>query len=119
MAFLTFVRPTANSVFNINDLDGLKLLTKLVLCLSDLRYQNFRYNFQDFSNPICDCGLEIKTVTRFLLKCPLFQSTRQFLLLNIKKIDKSILKKDITKILLNGDDKFELSCNKVNNLFNN
>ena len=46
---------------------------------------------------------------------PLFQSARQSLLINIKKIDESILKKHdelITKTLLYGDDKFDLSCNK-------
>ena len=35
--------------------------------------------------------------------------------MNIKKIDESILKKHdelITKTLLYGDDKFDLSCNK-------
>ena len=66
-------------------------------------------------NPICVCGLEIETTTHFLLHCPLFQCARQSLLTNIKKIDESILKKHdelITKTLLYGDDKFDLSCNK-------
>ena len=114
-ALLTFVRPTGNRVFDINNLYGLKLLTRLRLYLNHLRYHNFRNNFQNCINPICDCGLEIEITTRFILKCPLFQSNRQFLLLNIKKIDESILKKHdelIPKILLNGDDKFELPCNK-------
>ena len=46
---------------------------------------------------------------------PLFQSVRESLLINIKKIDESILKKHdefITKTLLYGDDKFDLSYNK-------
>ena len=61
------------------------------------------------------CGLEIETTTHFLHHCPLFQSARQPLLINIKKIDESIIKKHddlITKALLYGDDKFDLSCNK-------
>ena len=40
---------------------------------------------------------------------------RQSLLTNIKKVDESILKKHdelITKTLLYGEDKFDLSCNK-------
>ena len=64
---------------------------------------------------MCDCGLETGTTTHFLLRCPLFQSARQSLLLNIKKIDESILKKHdelTTKALLYGNDKFGLSCNK-------
>ena len=85
------------------------------LGLSHLRYHKFRHNFQDCINPICVCGLEIETTTHFLLHCPLFQSVRQSLLNNIKKIDENILNKHdelITKTLLDGDDKFDLSCNK-------
>ena len=69
----------------------------------------------DCINPICACGLEIETTTHFLLHCPLFQSARQFLLINNKEIDESILKKHkelIKKTLLYGDSKFDLSCNK-------
>ena len=64
---------------------------------------------------MCDCGLEAETAAHFLLHCPLFQSARQSLLMNIKKIDESILKKYdelITETLLYGDVKFDLSCNK-------
>ena len=114
LSLLRFVRPVANSVFEINNLYGLKLLTRLRLCLSHLRYYKFRHNFQDCINPICACGLEIETRTHFLLHCPLFQCARQSLLTNIKKTDESILKKHdelITKTLLYGD-KFDLSCNE-------
>ena len=103
---------------------GLKLLTRLRLGLSHMRYHKFRYNFQDCINPICACGLDRETTTHFLLHCPLFQSARQYLLrlrliipqyLNIKKIDESILKKLdklITKTLLYDNDKFDMSRNK-------
>ena len=115
LSLLKFVGPVGNSVFKINNPYGLKLLTRLRLGLSHLRYHKFRHNFQDCINPICVCGLEIETTTHFLLHCPLFQCARQSLLTNIKKIDESILKKHdelITKTLLYGDDKFDLSCNK-------
>ena len=58
---------------------------------------------------------KIETTTHFLLHCPLFQSASQSLLINIKKIDESILKKHnklITKTLLYGNGKFDMSCNK-------
>ena len=64
---------------------------------------------------MCVCGLEIGTATCFLLHWPLFQSARQFLLISIKKSDESILKKQdelITKTLMYGDGKFDLSFNK-------
>ena len=67
LPLLKFVRPVANSVFEINNPHGLKLLTRLRLGLSYLCYHKFRYNFQDSVNCICVCGLEIKTTTHFLL----------------------------------------------------
>ena len=95
LSLLKFARPVVNSVFDINNPYGLKLLTRLLLGLSHLRYHKFRHNFQDCIYPICDCGLEIETATYFLLHCPLFQSARQSLLMNIKKIDESILKRHL------------------------
>ena len=80
-----------------------------------MHYHKFRHNFQDCINPICVCRLEIETATHFLLHYPLFQSARQSLLTNVKKIDEGILKKHdelITKTLLDGGDKFDLSCSK-------
>ena len=46
LSLLKFVRSVANSVFEINNPYGLKLLTRLRLGLSHLRYHKFRYNFQ-------------------------------------------------------------------------
>ena len=108
---LKFVRPVANNVSEINNPYDLKLLTGLCLGLRHFRYHKFRHCI----NPICVCGLEIETTTHFLLHCPLFQCARQSLLTNIKKIDESILRKHddlIPKTLLNGNNKFNLSCNK-------
>ena len=115
LSLLKFVRPVVNSVFEINNPYSLKLLTRLHLGLSHLRYHKFRHNIQDCINLIYACGLEIETTAHFLFHCPIFQCARQSLLTNIKKIDESILKKHdelITKTLLYGDDKFDLSCNK-------
>ena len=91
------------------------MLTRLRLGLSHLRYHKCRHNFQYCIKPICVWGIEIETTTHFLLHCPLIQCARQSLLTSFKKIDESILKKHgklITKTLLYGDDKFDLSCNK-------
>ena len=79
LSLLKFVRPVANSVFELNNPYGLKLLTRLRLGLSHLRYHKFRHDFQDCINPICVCGLEIETATHLLLHCLLFQSARQSL----------------------------------------
>ena len=72
------------------------------LSLIHLRYHKFRHNFQNF-DPICDYGLEAETTTNFHFHWPLFQFTRQLLIINIKKTDESISKKHdelITKTLL-------------------
>ena len=76
LSLLKFVRPVANSAFEINNPYGLKLLTRLRLGLSHLRYHKFWHNFHDCINPICVFGLEIETTTHFLLHWPLFQSAR-------------------------------------------
>ena len=115
LSLLKFVRLVDNSVFNINNPYGSKLLTRLHLGLSHFHYHKFRHNFQDCINPLSDCGLRIETAIYFLLQPSLFQSARQSLLTNIKKIDEIILKKHyelITRTLLYGDDKFHLYCNK-------
>ena len=112
---LKFVRLVANSVFEINNPYDLKLLTRFRLGLSHFRYYKLRHNFQDCTNPMCVCGVEIEITTHFLLPYPFFQCASGSFLTNIKKIDESILKKHdelITKTLLYGDDKFDLSCNK-------
>ena len=59
LSLLKFVRPVVNSVFELNNPYGLKLLTRLRLGLSHLRYYKFRHNFQDCINLICVCGLAI------------------------------------------------------------
>ena len=59
LSLLKFVRPVVNSVFELNNPYGLKLLTRLRLGLSHLRYYKFRHNFQDCINLICVCSLEI------------------------------------------------------------
>ena len=52
LSLLKSIRPVVNSVFEINNPYGLKLLTRLRLDLSHLHYHKFRHNFQDCINPI-------------------------------------------------------------------
>ena len=82
LSLLKFIKPVANSVLDVNNPYGLKLLTRLRLGLCHLRYK-CRHSFQGCINPICKCGLEIDTATHFLLLCPLYQFARQSLLINI------------------------------------
>ena len=53
---LNFIRPSPNSVFDIHNPKGIKLITRLRLGLSHLREHKFKHSFQDTLNPLCNCG---------------------------------------------------------------
>ena len=63
---LNFIRALPNKVLNSNNPQGLKLLTRLRLGLSHLRYHKFKHNFLDTINPLCSCGSDIETTLHFL-----------------------------------------------------
>ena len=88
---LNFIRPCANSIFNIHNPYGIKLLTRLRLGLSHLRDHKFRHCFQDTLNPLCDCGNDTETTTHFFIHCPSFHTPRHTLLNNIRSISEQIL----------------------------
>ena len=87
---LNYIRPCANSIFNIHNPYGIKLLTRLRLGLSNLRDHKFRHCFQDTLNPLRDCGNDTETTTHFFLHCPSFHIPRQTLLNNIRNINEQI-----------------------------
>ena len=60
---LNFIRPCSNSIFNIHNSYGIKLLTRLRLGLNPLLDHKFRHCFQDTLNPLCDCGNDSETTT--------------------------------------------------------
>ena len=74
---LNFIRPCGNSIFNIRNPYGIKLLKRLRIWLSRLRDHKFRHYFQDNLNPLCDCGNDTETTTHFLLHCLSFDTPRQ------------------------------------------
>ena len=88
---LNFIRPFANSIFNIHNLYGIKLLTRLHLGLCHLCDHKFKYWFQDTLNPLCNCGNDTETITHFFLHCPIFHTPRRILLSNIRNINEQIL----------------------------
>ena len=106
---LAFIRPSANSTFHCHCLDGLKLIAKLKLGLSHLRFHKSKHNFQDKLNLICSC-VTVETTTLCLLHCPNFSKNERLTLFNkLQSIDKNILSKHdskISKALLFGDDSF-------------
>ena len=113
---LKFIRPEPNSTYNINDIKGLKLLTRLRLGLSHLGDHKFRHNFQDCVSPMCYCGQDIETTTHFLLHCPNHHCARKTLFDKINQVSGTILRQSdstITKILLFGDNKLDFETNKI------
>ena len=113
---LNFIRPCANSIFNIHNPYGIKLLTRLRLGLSHLRAHKFRHCFQDTVNPLCDCGNDTETTTHFFLHCPSFHSPRQILLNNIRNINEQILshgEDQLIQTVLYGNPNFNLTVNRL------
>ena len=62
-SLLKFIR--TNSVFNVSDIYGIKLLTRLRVGLSHLREHKFRDNFQDTINPLFSRSLEVEYTSHF------------------------------------------------------
>ena len=77
--------------------DSLKLITRLRLGLSHLRFLKFKHNFQDTLNPTCCCDT-VKTTIHYLLHCPNFSNERVTLFSKLQSTDENILSKDDSKI---------------------
>ena len=89
--------------------NGLKLITRLRLDLSHLRFHKFKHNFQDTLNPICNCST-VETTVHYLLHCPNFSNERLTLFNKLQSIGiENILSEadsNISKVLPFGDHSF-------------
>ena len=111
---LNFIRPSPNSVFDIRNPKGIKLITRLRLGLSHLREHKFKHSFQDTLNPLCNCGQDIESTTHFFLHCPFFINERRTLLSTIRSLDSKLLDftdYDLTQTLLFGNTSQTSSSN--------
>ena len=112
---LKFIRPSPNSLFNVSDSLGIKLLTGLRLDLSHLREHKFNHNFQDTINLLCSCSLESESTAHFFLHCQNFTDLRKCLMNELIQIDLCILTlddKSFMKLLLYGDGRYDSKTNK-------
>ena len=66
---LKFIRPSPNSMFNLHNPYGIKLLARLRVGLSHLRDHKFRHNFQNYLDPFCNCCRHMETTNHFFLHC--------------------------------------------------
>ena len=90
--------------------EGIKLFTWLHLSLSHLYDDKFKHSFLDSLSPIWSCGLGIKTVFHYLLRCPSIRNERTLHLNNILRIAKDKLSSSdntVIKLLLYGDDSLD------------
>ena len=67
ISLLKSIRTIPNNAFNVANIYGIKLLTRLCVGLSHLRERKFRHNSQDTINPLCPCSLEIESTSHFFL----------------------------------------------------
>ena len=111
---LEFIRTLPNSIFDIYNPYGIKLLTRLRLGLSHFNEHTFKHGFSDTINPICICGGDIESINHFFLHCPEYCEARQTLFDNIQSIDKMLLSQNessLTHLLLYGDPKRNSNVN--------
>ena len=115
-SLLKIIKPLENSIYNIHDPQGIKLLSRLRLGFSHLREHKFRHNFQDTLNPLCSCSLEPENNTHFLLRCHNYDDLRIILMSELYDIDPSIYSlsdENLTYLLLYGDKKYSFESNRV------
>ena len=104
-----------NSLYNVYDPVGVKLLSLLRLQFSHLNEHKFRYEFNDSVDPMCPCGSEVETTEHFSLRCQCFSIQRSELFNNLRNLDPSFTKldtKEKTSFLLYGSNKNSSSLNK-------
>ena len=106
---LSFIRLLPNKVSNSHNPQGLKLLTRLQLGFSHLRYHKFKHNFLDTINPLCSCGSDIETALHVFLYCGNFMECRNALLSKISEIDSDFITRNdlaLIETFLFGDNLF-------------
>ena len=111
---MEFIRPSPNSIFDIYNPYGIKLLTRLRLGLSHLNEHKFKHGFYDTINLICICGGDTESINHFFLHCPKYCEARQIPFDNNQNVDKMLLSQNassLTHLLLYGDLKRNSNVN--------
>ena len=112
---LKLIRPAQRKTFNINDLVGVKLLTRSRLGFSHLREYNFRHGFRDILNPLCPCSIEAETTAHYFLRFHFYNANRSTLTNELNEIDSSFSTLNENKfidLILYGSDKFDDKKNR-------
>ena len=103
-------------MYNIRDILGIKLLTKLRVEFSALNGRRFKHNFACLS-PMCVCGTGTEDNEHFLLHCPLYSILRQDLFDQLSDIDgfnvADVNPKELCPLLLFGDQNLGTVANRI------
>ena len=114
---MPFIRPLENSIFNVLDPKGLKLLTRFCLDFSHPDH-DFRDNFQECLNTICACSLKTENTCHSVLDYHHYSNFPIYLIKNVKSfvVDfEPVSDSKRVKILLCGDSRCNID-NKNNSI---
>ena len=113
---LNSIRPCSNSIFDIHNPLGIKLLTRLRLGLSPLHEHKFRHCFPDTLNTLCECAKDIESTMHFFLHCRNFLIPGQTLFQKIRNIDNNLFSQSetqLTQTLLYGNQNYHPGINRL------
>ena len=91
-SFLIYLKTDENSIFDVHNPIGIKVLNWLILNLSGLKEHNFRHNFRNTANSLCLGNAETETISHYLLLCPLFSEQRTKLLESLSNLENALSK---------------------------
>ena len=113
---LAIIRPSKNPTYNIRDILGIRLLTKLRVEFSALNGHRSKHNFACLS-PMCVCGTGKEDNEHFLLHCPLYSILRQDLFGQLSDIDgfnvADVNLKELCPLLLFSDQNLGSIANEI------
>ena len=97
-SLLKFGQFPPKPVYNIHNLIGLKLLTKLLFGLSHLNEHNTHHIFKVCVNPLCFGSLEVESIPHFILHCRYFTYFEKTFFHEWQSVDKNILNQSDNEI---------------------
>ena len=113
---LAIIRPSKNPTYNIRDILGIKLLTKLRVEFSALNVHRFKQNFACLS-PMCVCGTGTEDNEHFLMHCPLYSILCQDLFDQLSDIEgfnvADVNPKELCPLLLFGDQNLGTVASRI------
>ena len=78
-----------NSLYNVRDPIGVKLLSRLRLRFTHLKGHKFRHGFSETVHSMCPCGTDLETTAHFLLRCNCFSNQGSELFDYLDRLDPS------------------------------